>query len=97
MLFSVYYKIPANLQKSVKLGQLCIAEAVAIKKLKPAVCVQKKIRGNIMIYRRLKHVHRNLLSSCNSALVVDYYLTNLFCMIPDKYEKANQFYNLVTR
>ena len=39
--FSVYYKIPANLPQSIKLRQLCIAKAVAIKKLKPALCVQK--------------------------------------------------------
>ena len=41
--FSVYYKIPANLLQSIKLRQLCICEAVTMKKLKQALCVQKDL------------------------------------------------------
>ena len=47
--FSVYYKIPANLPQSIKLRQLCIAEAVAIKKLKPALCVQKRFVRTLLL------------------------------------------------
>ena len=47
--FSVYYKIPANLPQSIKLRQLSIAEAVAIKKLKPALCVQKRFVRTLLL------------------------------------------------
>ena len=37
--FSVYCKISTNPTQSIKLHQLCLVEAIAIKKLKPAVCI----------------------------------------------------------
>ena len=47
--FSGYYKIPANLPQSNKLRQLCVAEAVAIKKLKPALYVQYRFMRTISL------------------------------------------------
>ena len=48
--FSAYYKIPDNHPQSIKLRQLCIAEAVAIKKLKSALCVQKRFVRTLLSF-----------------------------------------------
>ena len=49
--FSVCYKTPADLPQSVELRQLYIAEAVAITKLKPALCVLKRLLRTLLLPR----------------------------------------------